>query len=279
MTDQEESNREDDSAGDSDGEREQERGVDSGRVETLKQSVEILKLKVDDQKQRIDSLARGREQGMEVVAELRAELSLVAAERDRLRKQLTELEGMQVETMTLGESDAVDETNAHQGELPSIDELMSKFGGDDDGRPSPSHTTFRVGSGSRDPSGQYQEMISPELIIFGSGSKEANAPAERFLIMLEVGNHTKCLLDQDLLTIGRSESADIQVDGDYISRIHVRILRIGMDTVIEDADSKNGTWVNGEQTKRHVLKHGDLIRVGSVNFRLVDSAAMNGGGK
>jgi pSer/pThr/pTyr-binding forkhead associated (FHA) protein len=119
-------------------------------------------------------------------------------------------------------------------------------------------------------------MISPELIVFGSGRDKVDPTSQRFLVMLEPGNHTKCLLDQDLLTIGRSESADIQIDGDFISRIHVRLLRIGMDTVVEDAGSKNGTWVNGERIKRQVLKHGDLIRVGSVNFRLVDSGAADG---
>lgn len=243
-------------------------------VEALKQSVTKLKRKVDDQQERIEALARGREQGMTTVVELRAELALVAAERDRLRKQLTDLEGMQTETVTFDESDIGDETDAHQGELPSIDDLMSTFGsGEDSASMEQSHTTLKVDSESGDTSGEYQEMISPELIVFGSGRDHSSPSAERFLVLLEPGNHTKCPLDQDLLTIGRSESADINIDGDYISRIHVRILRIGMDTVIEDAGSKNGTWVNGERVDRQVLKHGDLIRVGSVNFRLVDSEA------
>jgi hypothetical protein len=247
-------------------------------VESLQQSVQKLKRKVDDQKGRIEALARGREQGMETVGELRAELALVAAERDRLRKALTDLEGMQTETITFDESRYGDETGAHQGELPSIDDLMSTFGGGGDS-PSrlQSHATLQVDSDPVDGSGEYQEMISPELIVFGSGREKASPTAERFLVLLEPGNHTKCPLDQDLLTIGRSESADIQIDGDFISRIHVRILRIGMDTVIEDAGSKNGTWVNGEQIQRRVLKHGDLIRVGSVNFRLVDSGAAGAG--
>ena len=46
-----------------------------------------------------------------------------------------------------------------------------------------------------------------------------------------------------------------------------------MDSVIEDADSRNGTRVNGELIERHVLKHGDLIRVGTANFRYVDPAS------
>jgi hypothetical protein len=249
-------------------------GVD---MDSLKTSVTKLKRKVDDQQERIEALARGREQGMATVGELRAELALVAAERDRLRKELTALEGMQTETITFDETHRGDETDAYHGELPSIDQLMSAFGmGNDSPSVIRSHSTLQVDSDSSDNSGEYQEMISPELIVFGSGREKSNPTPERFLVLLEPGNHTKCLLDQDLLTIGRSESADIKVDGDFISRIHVRILRIGMDTVIEDAGSKNGTWVNGEKIRRHVLKHGDLIRVGSVNFRLVDSSARDG---
>jgi hypothetical protein len=256
--------------------REASNGADSS-VAALKQSVNKLRRKVDDQKERIEALARGREQGMETVGELRAELALVAAERDRLRKALTDLEGMQTETKTFDEASDGDATDAHQGELPSIDDLMSTFGsGVDSSSSLQSHSTLQVDSDPADSSGEYQEMISPDLIVFGSGRDKAGPTSERFLVLLEPGNHTKCQLDQDLLTIGRSESADIQIDGDFISRIHVRLLRIGMDTVVEDAGSKNGTWVNGERIKRQVLKHGDLIRVGSVNFRLVDSGAADG---
>jgi hypothetical protein len=247
-------------------------GAEASRVEELMKSVSKLKRKLDDQQDRIEALARGREEGMVTVGELRAELALVAAERDRLRQQLTQIEGMQTETATLYESNTTDETDAHQGELPSIDELMSTFGNASEDALAPSHSTLQVDSASES-SGEFQEMISPELIVFGSGRGKPAPAAERFLVLLEPGNHTKCPLNEDLLTIGRSESADIKIDGDFISRIHARVLRIGMDTVIEDAGSKNGTWVNGERVKRHVLKHGDLIRVGSANFRLVDSAA------
>lgn len=244
-------------------------------LESLKRSVAKLRRTIDDQKQRIEALARGREQGMSAVSELRDELSLVQAERDRLRRQLTEIEGMQTETMTQGDASIGDETDAHNGDLPSIDELMATFSGEDSAL-SASHSTLRVDGDADggDESEEYQEMISPELIVLGSsGRRKGEAIEERFLVLLEAGNHTKCPLDQDLLTIGRSDSADIKIDGDYISRIHARILRIGMDTVIEDAGSRNGTWVNAEQVERHVLKHGDLIRVGSANFRFCDSAA------
>ena len=251
-------------------------GADPRQLDTLRQNVSKLKRKLDDQQERITALARGREEGMAAVSELRAELALVAAERDRLRKQLTDLEGMQTETQAFDESVMNDDTGAHYVDVPSIDELMSSFSGKDDS-PLRSHSTLAVDSGSDESSGEYQEMISPELIVFGSVKEKSTVTRERFLVLLEPDNNSKCPLDEDLLTIGRSESADVKIDGDFISRIHARILRIGMDSVLEDAGSKNGTWVNGEKIERHVLRHGDVIRVGSGNFRFVDTAAAPAG--
>ena len=249
--------------------------ADPRQVETLRHSVTQLKRKLDDQSERIAALARGREEGMVAVSELRAELALVAAERDRLRKQLTDLEGMQTETQSFDESVMADETGAHHAGLPSIDDLMASFSGKDDA-PLRSHSTLSVESSSVDSSGEYQEMISPDLIVLGSGKEKPAATHERFLVLLEPDSQTKCPLNEDLLTIGRSESADIKIDGDFISRIHARILRIGMDTVLEDAGSRNGTWVNGDGIERHVLRHGDLIRIGSGNFRFVNTGAAAG---
>ena len=240
----------------------------------LKESVSKLKRKLDDQKQRIAALARGREDGMSAVSELRAELSLVQSERDRLRKQLTDLEGMQTETVTFDDAGLGDETDAHQGELPTIDDLMAAFTGEGDGGQA-SHSTLSFDADSADDSGEFQEMISPDLLVLGSKRAAVTATDERFLVLLETGKQTKCPLDQDLLTIGRSESADIKIDGDFISRIHARVLRIGVDSVLEDAKSKNGTWVNGDEIDRYVLQHGDFVRIGSANFRYVDTALGN----
>jgi len=238
---------------------------------TLRQTLAKLKRKLDDQNERIEALARGREQGMMTVGQLRQELALVAADRDQLRRKLTELEGMQTETLAL-DDDLIGQATGSHKDLPSIDELMATFSGAS-GALAASHSTLSVDAEEAEASGEYQEMISPDLIVLGPGGERTKAPAERYLILIQEGATTKCPLNQDLLTIGRSDSADIKIDGDYISRIHSRILRIGMDSVIEDADSKNGTRVNGEIVERHVLKHGDLIRVGTANFRFVDPAA------
>ncbi|MGD8339603.1 MAG: FHA domain-containing protein [Gammaproteobacteria bacterium] len=245
-------------------------------VSALKDTITKLRSQISDQKQRIEALARGREEGMSAVTRLRDELALVSAERDRLRQQLTALESMQTETLAYDDfTGSVGDTGVHNESPPSIDELLSGLSGKNP-KPRASHSTVKVDSGSAAAADGYQEMISPELLVLGSSSERRGAVSERCLLLLEAGNQTKCPLNDDLLTIGRSESADIKIDGDFISRIHARVLRIGMDTIIEDAGSMNGTWVNDHKVERHVLKHGEMVRIGSAHFRFVDTATSEG---
>lgn len=242
-------------------------------AQSLKATIAKLQRQLEDQNQRIAALARGREDSMHRVDELRAELALVASERDKLRQELTAVENMQTETSAWGEEEFEALTEKAKGDVPSIDELMSSFSGDRANAVAQSHSTVRVEDAVAADPEEYQEMISPEMIVLGSHREQVGAETQRFLVLGDGESHTRYPLDQELMTIGRSESADINVDGEFVSRIHARILRIGMDSVIEDAGSRNGTRVNSELVRRHVLKHGDLVRVGSASFRYVDTSS------
>jgi hypothetical protein len=202
---------------------------------------------------------------------LRTELSIVAAERDRLSDTLTRLEAMQTDTMTLDDVALLGLADPQANPAQSIDELISTFSGHEPDIPR-SHNVRVLEADASANSGEFQEMISPEAIVFGSRRDKARRRTDRFLLQIAGDSRSSCLLNEALMTIGRSDSADIQVDGDFVSRIHARILRIGMDSIIEDAGSKNGTRVNAEPISRHVLKHGDHVQIGSVGFRYVDSA-------
>ncbi|MBK6462919.1 MAG: diguanylate cyclase [Myxococcales bacterium] len=63
--------------------------------------------------------------------------------------------------------------------------------------------------------------------------------------------------------LGRSNTADLRLTDDGISRRHARILKAGSDVVIEDLNSANGTMVNGELITQRVLKNGDKISIGA----------------
>jgi two-component system cell cycle response regulator len=65
------------------------------------------------------------------------------------------------------------------------------------------------------------------------------------------------------LLIGRSPHAELRLDDDGISRNHARIRSETNRAWIEDMESRNGTFVNGERIKASVeLKDGDKVQVG-----------------
>ncbi len=65
--------------------------------------------------------------------------------------------------------------------------------------------------------------------------------------------------------IGRDPASAVRLDSAGISRRHARIVVTTFNALIEDLNSKNGTWVNeGRTTNRLVLNDGDRIQVGSV---------------
>jgi len=66
------------------------------------------------------------------------------------------------------------------------------------------------------------------------------------------------------LVLGRGKTADILLLDPAISREHSAVEKSDEDFVIRDLGSSNGTFVNDEQVEGlHVLKEGDIIRVGT----------------
>lgn len=73
------------------------------------------------------------------------------------------------------------------------------------------------------------------------------------------------LLDQDSNTMGRGSSCDIQMDETGISRNHARIVKVSENEfLLEDLQSTNGTFVDGEQVSQHTLRDGDQIMMGEL---------------
>ncbi len=69
-------------------------------------------------------------------------------------------------------------------------------------------------------------------------------------------------LTREELTIGRKPDNDITIDNLAVSGRHAKILTIFNDSFIEDLDSTNGTYINGERITKHALKNGDVITLG-----------------
>jgi len=74
--------------------------------------------------------------------------------------------------------------------------------------------------------------------------------------------------DQPQLTIGRSDQSDIRLDGLLISNNHARISQTSQGVVIEDLNSTNGTYVNGQRiTGRKPFPAEDIVQIGPFLLR------------
>ncbi|HPW45335.1 MAG TPA: FHA domain-containing protein [bacterium] len=65
-----------------------------------------------------------------------------------------------------------------------------------------------------------------------------------------------------IVSFGRAESNTVTLRDSKCSRQHAQIQQHGNEFVVEDLNSSNGTFVNGERVSEHVLSNGDEIQIG-----------------
>jgi hypothetical protein len=122
--------------------------------------------------------------------------------------------------------------------------------------------------------GQHAPGLSKGSAEFDPGSTEhiseellAEGPA-RFLAMIDGDTEVLHRLTRRV-TIGRAADNDIQVEARFVSRYHAAVLAGPSQTVIEDLGSTNGLLVNGRRVTRHILRDGDVVRIGKSRFRFL----------
>jgi DNA-binding winged helix-turn-helix (wHTH) protein len=83
------------------------------------------------------------------------------------------------------------------------------------------------------------------------------------------------VMDKEEIILGRDDEADIVLPERQISRRHVRFFKSDNQYYVEDLNSRNGTWVNGQRIEGiHELFDGDEIHVAlAVRMRFVGSGA------
>lgn len=73
-------------------------------------------------------------------------------------------------------------------------------------------------------------------------------------------------LDEPIVSLGRGSSNDIVVNDPLVSRHHCLIRSDGDLHTIEDLDSSNGTYIDGERVRISSLKEDSLIEIGVSRF-------------
>lgn len=85
-------------------------------------------------------------------------------------------------------------------------------------------------------------------------------------VVVIAGPHTgkNFKVDADVMVMGRSPKAQVQLQDVGVSRNHAQLKKIGDKVYVEDMNSANGTFLNGEPVRiSQELKDGDKITLGS----------------
>lgn len=87
-------------------------------------------------------------------------------------------------------------------------------------------------------------------------------------------------IEKERIRIGRSTDSDIFIEDKMVSKNHA-IIEIkdnpkgdgSVEYYLEDMQSTNHTFVNGEKIDRKQLAHDDKINIGKHSFRFIDENA------
>ena len=78
-------------------------------------------------------------------------------------------------------------------------------------------------------------------------------------------------LDKELITIGRKPDNDIHIENLATSSKHAKVITILNDSFIEDLDSTNGIYINGNKITKHALQNGENINIGNHELKYVNA--------
>lgn len=75
----------------------------------------------------------------------------------------------------------------------------------------------------------------------------------------------------NILTLGRQRGNHVVISDPYVSKKHLKIVEDEKEYYLEDLNSSNGTFLNGEKIKDAVrIYNGDRIRIGNIEFLFVN---------
>lgn len=80
-------------------------------------------------------------------------------------------------------------------------------------------------------------------------------------------------LGEGKLVIGRDQDCDVALGDTSVSRRHATVTHVFHEYFVEDLNSTNGTLLNDRTVTKHILKNGDVLRIGEVELRFESEQA------
>ncbi|MFZ4815012.1 MAG: FHA domain-containing protein [Phototrophicaceae bacterium] len=115
---------------------------------------------------------------------------------------------------------------------------------------------------------EYRLTGTHELVTHSANNyilEAGNRGSQPCLVLMEEGTiHAAYLLRSEEISIGRALGNDIVITANDISRHHTRFIWQEGRFLLEDLESRNGTFLNGEPVKTvRTMHRNDVIRLGA----------------
>ncbi len=94
----------------------------------------------------------------------------------------------------------------------------------------------------------------------------------KLILSLEGSVIREVPLNKERITVGRRPQNDIQIENLAVSGEHACVMTILNDSFLEDLGSTNGTLVNGNPVKKHILQNNDVIEIGKYKLKYIAGA-------
>jgi pSer/pThr/pTyr-binding forkhead associated (FHA) protein len=112
-------------------------------------------------------------------------------------------------------------------------------------------------------------VFSSPAVTTSAPTTQAELKAAKLVVTAGDKVGTEIALSGRQLTIGRAGDSDLIVDDEYASTHHAKLVFINGDWLIQDLDSTNGTFLDGQKVSTPLpVAMNTQVRVGQTTFEL-----------
>ena len=112
-------------------------------------------------------------------------------------------------------------------------------------------------------------VFSSPAVTTSAPATQADIKATKLVVTAGDKVGTEIALAGRQLTIGRAGDSDLIVDDEYASTHHAKLVFINGDWLIQDLDSTNGTFLDGQKVSTPLpVAMNTQVRVGQTTFEL-----------
>lgn len=97
-------------------------------------------------------------------------------------------------------------------------------------------------------------------------------PSEAVLLYRAGEDEAEFRTIEDQFIVGRGKPADLILGEKRLSRRHFMVTHSQGIGMIQDLESRNGTYVNGKRIEKRELRDGDIVEAGGLVFVFLDSS-------